>query len=136
GNDRIAVGVGQNVVFGDSGAFSFSAQTGLLVDATSTAPSSGGNDETTSLAGRDVLVGGDGRDTIKAGDGDNVVAGDSARMAFADGLLRYFATTGAGLGGDDEIRTGAGDDLIFGGFGSDEIDAHGGDDVVFGDDGA
>ena len=137
GDDGIAAGDGQNVVLGDSGAFIFNAATGRLVSAASTAPSFGGNDHITAGLDRDVIVGGDGRDTITADGGADVIAGDGARMGFdADGSLSFLATNGAGFGGSDTITTGAGRDIVFGGFGGDRIDAGDGDNVVFGDDGA
>jgi len=89
-------------------------------------PSFGGNDQITGGAGADVVVGGDGGDTIKADDGDNVVAGGSARMTFAVGLLSFFATAGAGLGDDDEITTGRGDDVDPGSLEGRVVDESGG----------
>ena len=137
GNDRITTGDGQNVVFGDSGAFTFSVTTGGLVSGAAIAPSLGGSDSITGGSARDVIAGGGGGDTIDGGGGDDVIAGDSAEMSFdVDGSLGFVATSGAGFGGSDAITTGAGADLVFGGFGSDRIDTHDGDDVVFGDDGS
>ena len=59
--------------------------------------------------------------------------------------MARIATTDTGIGGDDDITVGDGDDVVLGGFGSDAIDVDratlatigndSGDDVVLGDNG-
>jgi Ca2+-binding RTX toxin-like protein len=136
GNDSIRAGEGDNVVFGDSAELDFTTDTSVLLQADSLAPAFGGNDTITTGAGFDVIVGGYGVDLINAGTGYNVIAGDSATMTFdANGVLHFFATTATGIGGDDQITSGLGNDVIFGGAGADTITDAGGSNIVFGDNG-
>ena len=103
GADAIAVnGNGDNVIFGDNGAASYT--NGVLTEVATTGetapaevfgntvfPSSksnnsgvvyGGNDTITVGNGNNVIVGGFGADTITTGNGNNVVLGDSGFAVF------------------------------------------------------
>jgi Ca2+-binding RTX toxin-like protein len=111
-----------------------------------TDPTLGGNDTITTGAGDDVAIGGVGADTIDGGDGMNIVLGDNGRftaltntsvqwgqLALSAGQLK---TTDANVGGNDTITTGAGVDVILGGFGDDLVHAGDSGDFVIGDNGS
>ena len=111
--------------------------------------------------GRDIILGGVDGDTIVANDGedvaadildnDNIVIGDSgyidwtaAEHGYIPGLpgddndpqdIDRISTTDPSVGGDDNITTGSGFDLIFGGAADDKVFAGAGNDLVFGDHG-
>ena len=95
----------------------------------STLAEDGGDDIIVTGGGADIVIGGSGNDRIDtfgsavrgATDAD-VVMGDSARATFAGGELRTIESTFGEIGGGDEIRTGNGEDLVFGGLGNDSID--------------
>ena len=75
---------------------------------------------------------------IHAGDGNNVVLGDNGAVSFFGGKLDLIQSTETGddapaQGGSDSIFTGAGNDVIVGGFAGDTINAGDGNNVVFGD---
>jgi hypothetical protein len=80
---------------------------------------------------------GDG-DTVVAGDGSNLIFGDNARIttAITDAplfgnlpiTLGLVTTYEPGIGGSDDITTGLGEDIIFGGFLDDIIVANDGED--------
>ncbi len=137
GDDTILAGGGDNVVFGDDGVATFDPA--ILVHMTSTdtgedGPALGGNDTITTGSGNDVIVGGMGNDLINAGEGNNVVFGDSADLTFTLASVLVTATSLApGFGGNDTITTGAGFDVVVGGFGVDSISAGTGTNVVMGD---
>jgi Ca2+-binding RTX toxin-like protein len=127
---------------------------------TTLAPSIGGNDVITTGIGRDVILGGTLNDTIVASAGETATVPDLDNFVIGDnGLVDYAAlerawvprlavddadpsdvdritTTDADLGGADDITTGAGADLVFGGAASDTVRAGGGDDLVVGDQGS
>jgi Ca2+-binding RTX toxin-like protein len=146
--DDINAGEGSNIVFGDHGTLDYVAADGdrsdidLLV---TTANAIGGDDRIVSGAGDDIIVGGVGADVIDAGAGANLVFGDNARIeAAASNAARFGSlpvtlgrvlTLDPALGGADSIRTGAGNDVVFGGNLGDTIDAGDGNNIVLGDDG-
>ncbi|MFU8842119.1 MAG: hypothetical protein ACNA8R_15660, partial [Nitriliruptoraceae bacterium] len=83
-------------------------------------PMVGGSDKIETNDGNDIVFGGIDGDVIYAGQGHNIVIGD---MGFIDwfiddsdlGDIDRIETTEPGLGGNDQITTGDGDDIIFGG---------------------
>ena len=142
GGDTIDAGDGNNVVVGDNGLLVFNGAdgNGATFDLVQTiAPSAGGGvDGITTGSGDDVVLGGDAGDTIHAGDGNNVVLGDNGAVSFFGGKLDLIQSTETGddapaQGGSDSIFTGAGNDVIVGGFAGDTINAGDGNNVVFGD---
>ena len=169
GDDKVNVGVtapdfGDDVVIGDNGHVDFDTTTGVpLAELAETiAPEHGGDDLIFVGEGDDVVLGGSGADTIDAGLGnyEDVVLGDNGIADFdvfvpagqTDKIsvlseLTSTATNNTGLGGDDEIIVGDGEDFVIAGVGDDKVNyeidsATGefvatdiGDDVVIGDNG-
>ncbi|MFB3886819.1 MAG: hypothetical protein ACE144_16445 [Thermodesulfobacteriota bacterium] len=93
-----------------------------------TDPTYGGDDYIASAGGMDVVFGGTGNDTIHtngeavAGALDrDLVAGDNGRATLVFGQVRDFRTTFPETGGNDQIITGNGEDIVFGGSGNDDI---------------
>jgi Ca2+-binding RTX toxin-like protein len=79
----------------------------------------GGNDSLYGGAGSDSLSGGDGDDLLDGGEGDNYSA--------TDGSLGLF-----GGAGNDTLRGGSGKDRLQGGDGNDILESRGGNDILFG----
>ena len=107
----------------------------------------GGADTITTGVDRDIVFGGAMGDTIvtEAGetaehpDGNNVVFGDYGFLSYVEDhnpspiSLDHVWTSDEAYGGNDTIRTGTRNDVVFGGFGADVIDADTGENIVFGD---
>ncbi|HUJ66121.1 MAG TPA: calcium-binding protein, partial [Acidimicrobiales bacterium] len=75
-----------------------------------------------------------GSDTITAtGAGNNVLVGDDGEATLVFGSVRTVETTDFPVGGNDQITTGSGGDLLIGGSGSDTLSAGAGNDVLVGD---
>src|SRR5690606_31388769 len=106
----------------------------LLRHIATTAPAHGDRDVIYAADGKDVVLGGSGADDIDAGtDGSrDIVIGDNGEAFFAAGteVLLEIRTTDPEHGGDDEIRTGNGFDVVLGGIGADLILASGADSVA------
>jgi Ca2+-binding RTX toxin-like protein len=133
GNDRINVAGGNNVVLGDNGSATFNAS-GAILTLTTSSPEIGGADSVFTGAGNDVVLGGASQDFLSVGDGRNVVLGDHGNIRFdASGQWLNVNSSESTLGDADQIISGIGNDLIFGGTSSDTIDAGAGDNVVAGD---
>ncbi|MFZ0529420.1 MAG: HYR domain-containing protein [Propionicimonas sp.] len=121
---------------------------------------SGGVDWITTGAGNDFLFGGVGGDTIVAGAGNNIVFGDHGRitgvqsailnrpiagssiadlnypvlvLARVEGYVPLVGTTLTESGGVDDIDTGVGADIVFGGAAGDVIDVNVGESTTVGD---
>ncbi len=155
GNDTINLGSGTNLVFGDSGyvdwAVSADGTQTEIANAASILPDVGGNDTITTGSGSNIVVGGAGSDTIQlavgqpSSTGTNIVLGDNGSITtnpFSGPefhslpiVLASIQTTVDGVGGNDTITTGSGDQIVFGGPGSDKITTGSGSNIVFGDDG-
>jgi Ca2+-binding RTX toxin-like protein len=163
--DVIRTGAGFNIVFGDSGEISaaatdapqFGTQPMTLGLITTIAPALGGNDSITTGVGKDIIIGGDLDDIIVANDGqtaslldnDNIILGDNGFIDYVlaehdpanpigdtnPANIDWISTTNPNIGGVDNITSGAGYDLIFGGTAGDTIYAGAGNDLVFGDHG-
>ena len=135
--DTIVAGNGDNQVLGDNGPISLFA--GKLLQVLSTETSSltghGGADTITTGTGNDTVVGGLFGDTIAVSDGNNVVFGDSAHLDYqsSTGILLTATSIDDVSGGNDTIRSGAGQDILVGGTGNDMVDGGAGSDVVIGD---
>ena len=90
----------------------------------STDPKFGGNDNITTGAFNDIVIGGFGVDVIVAGDGNNLVLGDHGQITAAGENAPNFSTQPITLGlvetiesligGSDKITTGIGRDIILG----------------------
>ncbi|MFF9468200.1 MULTISPECIES: hypothetical protein [unclassified Methylobacterium] len=136
GSDTITTGSGADVVLGDNGAVTFSG--GIRLELTSDRDG-GAGDTITTGAGADLVLGGLGADTIDAGKNDadaDIVFGDNGHVTFdGQGRVKRAESLDFGLGDDDSIDVGGGDNIVVGGTGADRITALGGNDVVLGDDG-
>ena len=135
------------VVFGDAGEVIFNGA-GLAISfrSLSAGPASGDADTLRLGDGDNVIVGGAAGDHIVAGDGANVVLGDGGQLLReASGLawLRLSSTVWTDgdvstldlSGGDDQISTGNGRNIVIGGYGHDRVRTGVGADLVFGDNG-
>jgi Ca2+-binding RTX toxin-like protein len=84
-------------------------------------PTIGGDDvRIVTGGGDDIVFGGINRDTIDAGEDNNIVLGDSGFINYVmddddRSDIDRIESTDVSLGGNDQITTGAGDDIIIGG---------------------
>jgi Ca2+-binding RTX toxin-like protein len=150
GDDDIDAGtdLSRDVALGDHGIARYDKQFGpsVLREASSVAPTIGGNDTVTTGHGNDTILGGVGDDVIDAGQTGvfaDVVVGDNGQAIFGPLLqqLRFVFSTDPFHAGDDVIRTGRGADIVIAGTGADLVDAGSGAsldeerDIVLGDNG-
>ncbi|MCA9066487.1 MAG: hypothetical protein KDA96_25640, partial [Planctomycetaceae bacterium] len=135
GADSILAANGRNTLFGDNGVASFSG-TGTLVDVYSTNVTAGSNDTITAGTGNDLVIGGAASDSINAGTGNNIITGDNGYGTFdAAGRIMMLMTLSSSTGGQDNVTTGNGNDLILGGASGDTINSGDGGNLVLGDNG-
>jgi Ca2+-binding RTX toxin-like protein len=156
GDDKITAGAGNNIVAGDDVQIDWVRADRTSTPGADTNPAdidyvqslstaaNGGIDTITTLGGNDLIIGGRYGDIIDAGEGNNVVFGDSISVTASttDGPQYTGVPITLGLvtsiqdddGGNDNIKTGAGNDLVIGGNGDDTINAGAGNNVVAGDD--
>ena len=125
GDDTLAAGAGQVLLYGGPGADGLTAgpQGGGLLHGDT------GDDRLTGGAGPDFLVGDDGADVIHGAEGDDHVFGDSF-AAFGPsnpGPDRVDAGPG-----NDTVDAGDGNDIVMGGSGADTLTGVLGDDQVAG----
>ena len=137
--DTITLGGSNNTIIGDNGQANFDA-TGVRTSITTTSPTSGGNDIITVTGGSNVIFGGVGGDTIKVqtvnvAPSGNIIVGDDGSATFTAGVLTHIETADSTFGGDDQITTGDGDNVILGGSGADQITVGDGNNIVLGDNG-
>jgi len=120
------------VIFGDNGfaLCNLSSGRSVITEIRTTDPEYGDRDVIFAANGEDVVLGGSGADDIDAGtDGSrDIVIGDNGEAFFdADETLLTIRTTAPGFGGNDDIRTGNGFDVVMGGDGDDFVLASGQD---------
>src|SRR5262245_331081 len=149
GSDLIMSGSGADLLFGNGGADSLYAGLGndtyvggfgddRIID-----PTAGGSDLVLGNEGNDYINVWGGNDTVVAGKGDDsvIVSGaDHPLYLLSEGndTINAESATGAmtivggndSSDGNDSIRSGAGDDLIFGNGGNDTIRDAGGNNTV------
>ncbi len=147
GDDTVRAGEGNNVVLGDSGRITAADADTLrwfrlpmtLGRVETTDPTLGGRDDITTGAGFDIVLGGAAGDTVHSGDGTGIVLGDHGFVDWDDdgdaSDIDAIWTTDRTDGAGDALYSGAGDDVVIGGFGGDTIDAGDGRNVVLGDNG-
>ncbi|MBW6493254.1 MAG: hypothetical protein K0B16_01635 [Burkholderiaceae bacterium] len=146
--DTISDEAGHNIVFGDHGVIDYVIVDGDLTDIdlieSLSTTQYGGADTITTLGGDDIVIGGRYGDTINAGDGSNLVIGDSGRITAANAdtphqlgnlpiTLGVVETIEYDDGGNDTIVTGAGVDLVLGGYAADDIRLGANNDIAHGD---
>src|SRR5262249_18611309 len=139
---------GSDLVIGDNGQIINVVINGVAVVQTveTLTPALGGDDaietdDNDAKDGADTAFGGFGNDVINTYGLGDLVAGDNARIDYFTTLalprqVQSFVTTSPGVGGDDTISTGDGDDVAFGGARNDQITLGSGDDVAAGDEAA
>ncbi len=130
-DDVINAGNGDNVVFGDHGEALYSG--GVIVSYTTFAPEDAGNDTITSGTGNDTVLAGAGHDVVTISGGNNVVFGDEAALTYSGGILVEAISITFDQGAPDTISTGAGNDLVVGGYDADTINGGDGSNVILGD---
>ena len=138
GDDTIVAGTGADVILGDNGAATYTAGTTQLQQVVSTdvTNATGGNDSIIGGAGDNVIVAGVGADTVLVVAGNDIVLGDNGRIDWTtSGVISEVQTTELGLGGNDVILAGDGNNVVLGGFGTDTITTGSGTDVILGDNG-
>ncbi len=149
GSDSLTTGRNDDIILGDSGFSDFDTE-GLLTNVATRSPASGGDDIIVSGDGNDIIFGGSGSDyidvdpvtntSIGAGEGNDIIGGDNGYVSFdaddGQSVLTVFESTDPEFGGDDNIYSGSGNDMITGGTGNDNINSGSGDDTVLGDNGA
>ncbi|THV12708.1 calcium-binding protein [Rhizobium rhizophilum] len=100
----------------------------------------GGDDTIVGDAGNDKLFGGAGADSLSGGDGDDEIYADEQDIWFSGGAgidTLFFAGTSAlayslAQGDFENVRSGSGDDTIWGTEADNIIDGGSGDDTLFG----
>ena len=136
---NIANDSGDDVMLGDDGVAIFEIADGSsrLTSIWTLDNDDAGNDFIYAGNGSDVVLGGFGNDFIDAANGNNTVLGDGGRLEFTAGILRRAVSTGNRIETDekDEISTGTGDNVVFGGPGQDEITTGTGNNIAVGDNG-
>ncbi|MBT4724249.1 MAG: calcium-binding protein, partial [Planctomycetaceae bacterium] len=145
----------RDVVLGDNGAAIFvSNNDGRIatdrLQSITTSNADGNtteNDQITTGAGNDIVIGGNARDSISTGSGDDVVAGDNAAATIdvditqptTTYILRTITTLTPTIGDIDTITTDEGADIVIGGTAGDSITAFLSDeverDIILGDNG-
>src|SRR5207249_7927 len=148
GNDTITGDGDPNVIFGDHGHMQYisgAADVTSLHMVESISFAQGGVDSITANGGDDFIFGGARGDTIDAGDGSNLVFGDYGYVDYLADLdvndpapahdidVVSSIPSATGLGGNDTITTGLGEDIIVGGAGNDTLTSGSTKDLVFGD---
>jgi Ca2+-binding RTX toxin-like protein len=137
GNDTIAVGYGQNTIYGNGGDDSINVATDIPLSASQT-PTPGVNE-----AKNDTIIGGKGNNHIHSGSGDDQIwAGQKWTPDDPN-------ATGVAGDGTNNVDTGTGSDIVRGGSGPDMVVGHskspttfdtfygaGGSDILIAGDGA
>ncbi|MEQ9410084.1 MAG: hypothetical protein RIK87_20275 [Fuerstiella sp.] len=132
-DDTINVADGRNVVAGDNASATFDVH-GQIRTVTTSDSTYAGNDAITSGIHDDLIFGGSGHDSVTAADGNNMILGDNGLAEIdAAGIVTRLQSLTPAIGGDDDIRAGAGQDLIIGGACQDSIRSGAGRDLIFGD---
>jgi len=150
--DKVPVGTdsGDDLIVGDNGFVLFDAVNGqsILHQMESSFPDSAGADFIFAGGGHDLVLGGGEGDLIDTGTDTSrdIVLGDNGVAKFdKTGVLIEIRTSVPGAGGDDDILTGDGRDIVFGGTGEDFINvdrmtqenlgSDQGEDLILGDNG-
>ena len=129
-DDTVNTGAGDDLAFGDQGIITYAGN--QFVQAITTDPTLGGNDQMDLGDGNDRAFGGGGDDQLNGEAGDDIIFGDFGVMGFDD-LDQFFVdTSDLGLGGDDVIDGGEGLDRLLGGAGADLFTGLFFDDVILG----
>lgn len=151
---------GSDILIGDHGEVTFDGTYGRLLVLGSAVETIRTLDTTNDTAGADTLYGDDdddvllgglngdpaGIDRLFGGDGSDVLLADNGKVLFGEDdsltTLDRIVSTDLGVGGDDEVSGGLGNDVGLGGAGADTLfgdgasaDAADGTDILLGDHG-
>ncbi|NOQ52534.1 MAG: hypothetical protein GQ578_10000 [Desulfuromonadaceae bacterium] len=135
GTDTIAGGAEADIIFGDNGRIDF-ATSGHIAQIRSSL-NFGAFDVLNGGDGNNLIFGGFGADGIISGKDDDIIFGDNGVANYTDGDIENLETidTDASTGGADNINAGDGDNVVFGGVADDQVVSGAGDDVQLGDNG-
>ena len=130
--DTISGGTGDDILIGDNGEVDYLVAPGICgivshVFTTDSAQNTGGADNISGEAGKDIVLGGlnGSPDLLSGGVGDDILLGDNGELVYDDptdpslatlDIIRSFTD---GLGGADVVSGDAGSDIILGGTGGD-----------------
>ena len=133
GDDTANVGDGQNRVLGDEGNMSVSLIPGVeMIE--STVEDLGGDDIVNSGKDEDILILGAGAEISTSGAGEDIIAGDNASVTKNGlGAIHTITAYTNGASGDDDLDSGADNDIVIGGLGDDILSGGSGEDFVLGD---
>jgi Ca2+-binding RTX toxin-like protein len=140
--DRITAEQGGKIILGDNGVVITGG------DVYTTNPEIGGADVITGGGDEvgNIILGGAAGDTLTGGTGDDVLVGDGGYVTREDGVVLQVATTGkpetddakGEVGGNDDISSTGGSNVILGGAGADTLFAGlgaVGGNIILGDNG-
>ncbi|MGF7206226.1 Ca2+-binding RTX toxin-like protein [Skermanella aerolata] len=133
-DDDIRTGGGMDLIAGD-GARLVRGADGRLIRFETVEEEIGGRDRVDAGQGDNVVLGGTGRDDLTAGDGNDVILGDLGTILAVDGVAPDVTARNIGIGDDDIINAGNGDNVVMGGAGNDAITTGSGVDLIAGDGG-
>jgi Ca2+-binding RTX toxin-like protein len=133
GADTVDGGAGSDIAIGDAGLVTLAA--GVVERIETTEPLTGGADTISGGGDGDVLLGGALGDTLNGDGGADVLLGDGARLDHVAGDLQIIAIAASGIGGNDTLAGGDGDDVAIGGAGADGLAGGLGNDLLLGDEG-
>jgi hypothetical protein len=135
GGDEINIGTGGGAILGDNGQIDIDPTTQQLVQVATRNSQFGGGDTITAGGGATFVFGGSAGDVITTAGGDDVIAGDQGVLTFASGVRSLFTSSieTSAYGGDDIVKTGAGNDWVILGDGSDQSLSDSGLNIVIGD---
>ena len=134
-NDTIEGGDGSDLIFGDFGTLEFEVEAPNLAGAIQMITvdcSQGDSDRLHGDYGDDVVIGGALGDYISGGSGDDVLAGDCISVLFGetDFNVTEIDSSDTGIGGEDTIYMGPGDDIAIGGAFTDHVYGETGRDII------
>ena len=140
GADNVTGGSGRDIVVGDNGNATFDTTGVLTLIQTSDAAEPGSYDDVIKVGEDDnVVLAGNGKDQITSLSGNDVIVGDNGKAVFdstaGHSIMRDITSTDTGIGDDDIILAGEGNNVILGGFGKDQITSGDGNDIGTGDSG-
>lgn len=137
GADTLGGGSSADILVGDYGRISVSSNRIAQTFISTGIDAAGGKDVLSGGGGNDILVGGAGAGVEEFTDleGNNIVIGDFGTVEGNRILeaVKAYRSIASSTGSQDNITTGAGNDVIIGGEGSDTIDGGSGGDVIIGD---
>ncbi|MDO8630793.1 MAG: calcium-binding protein, partial [Phycisphaerales bacterium] len=134
--DTISGHGGDDLIVGDQVVLDYTNGSLTQITTSDGADAEFGDDLIDAGNGNNIVFGGLGSDDITSFEGRDAIAADQAIMLLLEsGIWVSVTTNDFARGGADIIRSGAGDDVVFGGYGRDHVIAGAHDDIVLGDNG-